>query len=129
MKCPVCRIPTYVVEFDQIEIDMCAGCEGLWFDRGELDLLLDDDAGQALTAAAASEAVRSCPLCAKPMAKVNIGPGGGVLIDSCGEGCGLWFDRGELGQLAAAAADEGWSVSPRVREFLSRILPQKGEER
>ena len=40
MKCPVCRVPTYVVEFDKIELDLCPDCQGIWFDAGELELLL-----------------------------------------------------------------------------------------
>jgi len=73
--------------------------------------------------------VRPCPLCGKPMAKVNIGPSDRVLIDSCAAGCGLWFDGDELARLAADAEVDGWGLQPRIRGFLAQILPQKGEER
>lgn len=127
MKCPVCRVPTYVVEHDHIELDLCADCGGTWFDAGELELLLEDGAHTALAAAATDEAVRDCPLCRKKMTKANIGPGRRVLIDTCPAGCGLWFDADELKELTADLAQDGWQVQPRVRKFLSEMFPTKGE--
>ena len=41
MKCPVCHVPTYVVEYEKIELDVCGECQGIWFDHGELELLLE----------------------------------------------------------------------------------------
>jgi len=128
MKCPVCRVPTYVVEFEQIELDLCPDCRGLWFDRGELELLLESANTSDLAAAATDEASRGCPICRKMMNKVNIGPGRRVLIDSCSQGCGLWFDKNELADLAGDLKDEGWQVPTRVRDFLSGMFPTKGEE-
>ena len=127
MKCPVCRVPTFVVEYDNIELDLCAGCDGVWFDAGELELLLDDRHA-VLAAADTDEAGRDCPICRRRMDKVNIGPGHRVLIDSCPDGCGLWFDAHELGDLTADLAASGWQVPPDVRRFLREMFPQKGEE-
>ena len=129
MKCPVCKVPTYAVEHDQIELDMCPDCQGIWFDAGELDLLLE--VGQSATlrpAAAFAEAPRSCPLCRKKMDKVNIGPSERVLVDTCPVGCGVWFDDNELVELTEDMAEEGWQVQPRVRSFLSEMFPTKGAD-
>ena len=44
MKCPVCKGVKgvmIIVEHEQIELDYCNDCAGIWFDHGELDLLLD----------------------------------------------------------------------------------------
>jgi len=54
MKCPVCKISTTAVEYDKIELDYCSRCHGIWFDRGELELLLD-----TLTRGATRELVNS----------------------------------------------------------------------
>ncbi len=47
MECPVCRETMVVIEYRSIELDYCVGCMGVWFDQGEIELLLDD-AGIAL---------------------------------------------------------------------------------
>ena len=46
MKCPVCRIDMIVVEHKKIELDYCVKCSGVWFDSGELELLLDTIKGE-----------------------------------------------------------------------------------
>jgi Zn-finger nucleic acid-binding protein len=40
MICPTCKNPMIVVEYQQIELDYCGSCRGVWFDNGELELLL-----------------------------------------------------------------------------------------
>ncbi len=41
MKCPTCSNLMIVVEHEQIELDYCVNCFGVWFDAGELGLLLE----------------------------------------------------------------------------------------
>ncbi len=127
MKCPVCRERSmYVVEHAEIELDVCATCEGVWFDGGELDLLLGGETPRALAAVApAGEGARPCPRCRKTMDKVNIGSAGGVIIDVCTDGrCGLWFDRGELRTLCRDLTATGWVQDPGVLKFLSEVFPE-----
>ncbi len=109
MRCPVDKSDMIVVEHQKIELDFCLRCSGVWFDSGELDLLVS-----ALQAEGASmshmdlltpqeakvtEAKRKCPICGRKMDKVWIGKEPKVLIDSCPIGDGLWFDGGELHQV------------------------------
>lgn len=126
MKCPACRVPLYVAERQQIELDLCAACEGAWFDGGELQLLLGDEAALDPSAVATDEETRSCPLCDQPLAKVNIGPGRRVVVDRCPRGCGLWFDGAEVAALTSDLEAAGWSLSPKVRAFLREMFPTKG---
>ena len=42
MECMVCQEPMIVLELDDIEIDYCVICAGIWLDAGELELLLED---------------------------------------------------------------------------------------
>ena len=51
VKCPVCRVPGFVVEYQGVELDICPDCNGTWFDRGELELVLEK--GQPLEKAEA----------------------------------------------------------------------------
>lgn len=42
MKCPTCKDITLVMTSRQdIEIDYCPECRGVWLDRGELDKLIE----------------------------------------------------------------------------------------
>lgn len=123
MKCPACQDVIFVIEYDDIELDYCQQCRGVWFDRGELDLLLGDAASVEIEAVPSEESLRRCPICRAPMAKMNIGPGGGVLIDACPQQCGLWFDGGEVGDLAGALQQEGQQLPQGVVDFLRAIFP------
>ena len=39
MKCPKCGGTLVEAEFHHIKIDKCPDCGGVWFDRGEIDML------------------------------------------------------------------------------------------
>jgi Zn-finger nucleic acid-binding protein len=106
MICPTCREVMIVVEQDKIELDHCPNCLGVWFDAGELELMLESmdlDSGALslaratrLPEAKTAEKKRRCPICGKKMKKVHIGQEPEVLIDVCPRGDGLWFDGGEV---------------------------------
>ncbi|CAM3612537.1 Transcription factor zinc-finger domain-containing protein [Bordetella sputigena] len=54
MKCPSCREPELVMSARQnIEIDYCPQCRGVWLDRGELDKLIERSIQETGTAQAA----------------------------------------------------------------------------
>src|SRR4030066_61693 len=109
MICPVCKKDMLVVEYNNIELDYCNDCHGVWFDSTELELLLKsmsldsrnlllDDilkSPEAMT----QEKNRRCPICRRKMKKTTIGEHPGVLVDVCLQGHGLWFDGGEVAQL------------------------------
>jgi Zn-finger nucleic acid-binding protein len=141
MKCPACHSPMFVIEYDGLELDHCAECAGTWFDADELGLLFADADGRphaelavddflARPDAATDEKPRRCPACRRAMRKVNIGPGGRVLVDVCGRGHGLYCDRGEVADLAVALAD-GSALDPdqppaRVMTFLGGMIGRGG---
>ena len=106
MDCPVCKAAMIVLELDEVEIDYCADCQGIWLDAGELELLLEDAAEsrevlQSFGPGQTDEKLRKCPICLKKMEKVLVGTTDGKqeLIDRCKKGHGLWFDAGELEQV------------------------------
>jgi len=109
MKCPVCKMDMIVVEHKKIEVDYCTKCAGVWFDCGELELLMEsegtggNDACRISPEAKTEEKPRKCPLCGKKMSKALIGEEPKVLIDACPIGEGLWFDGGEVNQLLSQA--------------------------
>ena len=64
MKCPICKEPDLVMTDRQnIEIDYCPQCRGVWLDRGELDKIIE----RAASASAVSpEAAPARPAPANP---------------------------------------------------------------
>ena len=133
MICPVCREQMIVVEFKKIELDICSTCRGAWFDAEELELLLASvglDAAQLIRPLEkrTEERHRKCPRCRRRMAKVLAGQAGEVMVDTCRDGHGLWFDGGELDAVVAglqrAAAEAGLadSAGGRVGSFLKDVL-------
>jgi Zn-finger nucleic acid-binding protein len=102
MICPVCENPMVVLELDQIEIDHCLHCGGIWLDAGELELLLDTDEDRERLKSflieddSVKEKKYPCPICNKKMTKVFVGEEKKILIDQCKRNHGLWLDKGEL---------------------------------
>lgn len=102
MICPVCKDAMVVLELEQVEVDYCTSCEGIWLDSGELELLLEtEEERNRLThlfreAEAVKENSHDCPICGKNMKKVEVGEKGKVIVDKCKKNHGIWFDKGEL---------------------------------
>ena len=116
MICPFCNRAMIAVEYHNIELDYCNKCKGVWFDSGELELLLKSQGLEETKAffdgilsskeATSSEKKRSCPICGRKMKKTAIGGQPGILIDTCHDKHGLWFDGGEVAQLMKHLAGE-----------------------
>lgn len=134
MRCPACREEMIVIEYKDIELDVCTSCKGVWFDAEELELLLGsmqlpvEELVRKL-GETSSEEVRKCPACRKKMEKVLVGPGKGEVIDRCKRGHGLWFDGGELDKVihrlkkpeaVSGTAEE--EAEEKIGSFLSDVL-------
>ncbi|MGD1119152.1 MAG: zf-TFIIB domain-containing protein [Dehalococcoidales bacterium] len=134
MICPVCKKVALIVEYDRIELDYCPSCGGVWFDAGELELLMEaagigDHIGYLSNVAAAPEAAtsekkRKCPICRHKMRKTYIDEDKKVLVDVCHVGDGIWFDGGEVTQLIKeiAAKSPGKAASQGVLAFVGDML-------
>ncbi len=109
MICPVCGKVAVIVEYNNIEMDYCPKCSGVWFDAGELELLLEAAglggherflAGvKTSQEAKISEKKRRCPICLRKMRKVYIDEDKKIVTDVCQGGHGIWFDGGEVATL------------------------------
>ncbi len=123
-----------VLELEQIEIDHCVNCGGIWLDSGELELLVDDKKvidsfkpAQTKENACGepAESVRSCPVCLKKMEKIHAGSDDEpVIIDRCRKSHGLWFDKGELPQVLAKG---NLDKEQKVIKLLSQIFSKESE--
>lgn len=45
MRCPKCGQQLVEIDYKDLKIDKCTGCEGIWLDPGELEEILKDEGG------------------------------------------------------------------------------------
>ncbi len=130
MNCPVCEQNAMVtLELNDVEIDFCTQCDGIWLDKNELELLLghEERAKKLLNSfkvdSENTEKVRKCPICYKKMQKIIVGnTKSKVLIDKCRKGDGLWFDKGELSNIIEnAQLDE----NNKIKALLTNMFSHK----
>lgn len=129
MDCPVCKNAMITLELEDVEIDYCTDCGGIWLDAGELEMLLDDrqHAEKLLKSfkidANSTEKPRKCPICLKKMQKIIVGQAEPtLLIDKCRKGDGLWFDKGELQDIFNRAQLDKDS---KIQKLLADIFGEK----
>lgn len=115
-RCPHCAIALTTIDL-KIEkkflIEKCNQCSGLFFDPGELEMLLDRSVSnvfhvnQAALNRLQTEHFQSrdkefkyikCPACQVIMNRRAFGYKSGVIVDHCRQH-GFWLDEGELRQL------------------------------
>jgi Zn-finger nucleic acid-binding protein len=116
MICPACGKDGLIVEFKGIELDYCPACHGVWFDAGELELLLEAGGLESDTnfiagilksrEADTAEKKRRCPVCRRKMNKVYMDEEKKIIVDVCNGGHGIWFDGGEVISLVKTMADK-----------------------
>ena len=133
MDCPVCKNAMITMELEEVEIDYCTGCNGIWLDKGEMEMLLGDGGkskeliGSFQKSPPTGEVQRQCPICDKKMEKIIVGDDRqALLLDRCGRGDGLWFDKGELSNIIdRAKLDEG----DKIKRLLGEMFGRKTEDR
>ena len=129
MDCPACKNAMITLELNEVEVDYCLDCRGIWLDAGELEMLLDntqqakDLLDSFASAKGCKEKPRKCPICLKKMEKIHVSSEKSKqLIDKCKKGDGLWFDKGELeGILQTGSFDE----DNRVVKLLADMFGEK----
>jgi len=115
------------LELEDVEIDYCTECGGIWLDAGELELLLGEPRRAAglldsfRVDTSCTEQTRKCPICDKKMQKIIVGSSKpSLLIDKCRRGDGLWFDRGELNDIfERAKLDENNKIKKLLTDMFS----------
>jgi regulator of replication initiation timing len=45
MKCPKCGMQLEEIAFGDVRVDKCFSCDGLWLDKGELELIRQKEGG------------------------------------------------------------------------------------
>jgi Zn-finger nucleic acid-binding protein len=117
MDCPKCSGKLQKKHMEDIEVDVCYVCEGIWFDAGEMEEVIKKDSknfefidvgkeefdGKELKGllSAVDEKTGKCPKCddGTMMLRDEYGEKNKITVDLCPKGHGLWLDGGEILQL------------------------------
>lgn len=136
MNCPRCNVALKKISVSGVELDFCGSCEGVWFDATELDRIYkvygSELGGTGVSASLEGKAIEGeyegqnelpCPRCQATLDRRKYAPDLEVLIDGCSNGCGLWLDDGELGQIVQYIASRQNVDNPEKRaELLKEML-------
>ncbi|GIX46665.1 MAG: hypothetical protein KatS3mg131_0876 [Candidatus Tectimicrobiota bacterium] len=108
LRCPRCEAPLHVALDEDVEVDTCPACHGVWVEVLEEKAALKlrpvaftvDDVRlfrKLYRPPATREPVRylPCPVCGALMQRRVWGSHSGVIVDRCREH-GTWYDAGEL---------------------------------
>ena len=110
-----------ILELNQVEIDYCSLCKGIWLDNGELELIFSSSDRKEIAKSFSlkdnlTEEKRRCPNCKKKMEKVEF-ENTGIIVDKCVNNHGLWFDNGELRSLLKSAEQTNNKMIEQLKEI------------
>ncbi|MEJ2258838.1 MAG: MFS transporter, partial [Woeseiaceae bacterium] len=113
MRCPKCRSDMELITIDGTEVDRCSSCYGLWFDDGELGKLRNKEAAAVLDIGDIKTGKQQnkiehyrCPRCAGSMNRLVDPEQTHIWFEQCDACRGLFFDAGELTDLATASVSD-----------------------
>ena len=118
-----------IVEFEQIELDACPDCQGLWFDAQELRQMFEAvgapertyDLELQLNRLQNKGTRRKCPRCRGLLEPVVAPTHEELILDECPRKHGLWFDKGELITLITSVLGEHCDALEKVRHYLGNF--------
>ncbi len=103
MVCPKCTSQMKLIQFQGYEVDRCANCKGLWFDKLEYEELKVAENPQILDVGDANVGKQfnkvdniQCSHCQCDLIKMEPDNQPGICYDGCPECNGVFFDAGEF---------------------------------
>lgn len=122
MECPKCQARMEEVRFEDIEVDRCVRCGGIWFDVLEYDKLRRRAGSEAIDTGPTWQAPMHdvqgkvfCPVDGNLMTRMVDAAQPNIGVESCPVCHGTFFDAGEFTELKEHA----------LGEFLRRQLPRR----
>jgi membrane associated rhomboid family serine protease/Zn-finger nucleic acid-binding protein len=151
MLCPHCQTELRTVKeatpVCTLLLDYCPNCRGIWFDAGELELLLAESHFDKplfqLVDSPQAEALKRCPRHGLLMQKCGVSTGRlrqrmygqtgnlseSLVLDQCAQCLGIWFDGGELAQVSSVLSSTSTSSHPLLAaSFPPPLAPAAGSE-
>ena len=105
MHCPKCSAEMEITSYDEIKIDRCINCKGLWFQTGELAALRNDiwmadyilDEGDVKVGKKHNQIIAvNCPECDTEMKLESDDEQPHIIYETCPNGHGTYLDAGEF---------------------------------
>lgn len=101
MKCPKCDSELKTLAFNDVEVDRCAGCGGLWFDAFEHEELKQLSGSERIDyppikKKPAGAGSGCCPKDKQPLFAMVVAGQPHIAYESCGFCHGVFFDAGEF---------------------------------
>lgn len=124
MKCPKCNASMASVTFEEVTVDRCTECGGMWFDADEARLLKEKKGSDVIDSGDPALGRRmdritniNCPRCARPMIRmVDVGEQA-IDYEACSHCYGIFLDAGEFRVLT------DWTMSDYLRGLFSPSVP------
>lgn len=129
MNCPKCVSPLNEIAIENVALDFCPGCKGIWFDKDEMAFvteLKNDLPNPQAERTAGRPTVFPCPRCDKKLEELKFVPLLDLLVDRCPSCHGIWLDNGELQKVGTIAAGFKAPKSRVVRVALQIKLKAGG---
>ena len=134
MECPRCKVQLHPQKIDEVEVDECPSCWGIWFDCDELrqakDVLdpdlnwVDFELWKHEDKFVARPDAAKCPHCRTPMCVLKYDPTD-VEIHCCASCRGVWTDKDELVQIMATIGEELNGMASK--EYLIKVFQEAVE--
>ena len=106
MNCPKCQSPMEPVTIEEIAVDRCTGCKGIWFDGKEYKALVDVKGAEVMDTGDVAVGRRmdqiraiNCPRCGVAMKEAVGVDHHHVTFETCGTCHGVFLDAGEFTDL------------------------------
>ena len=103
MNCPKCDAEMQVIMYQNIAVDRCTGCKGLWFDILEHEHLKAIEGSESIDIGSAALGKRfnevddiKCPKCSSKMLKMVDAQQPHIWYEGCPSCFGVFFDAGEF---------------------------------
>lgn len=129
LACLKCTSVLDKARIEDVEVDHCPACGGLWLDHGEIErisrkMVSEIDRLRRLLSpsggppAVPSEIQTSCPACTGEMKEVTLGS---IRIDFCSRCKGFFLDRGEIDGAIAAVKGQKMTVAQIVAAAANEV--------
>jgi len=123
MNCPKCNSNLETAEIDNIILEICPSCDGIWLNKFELtkilhckfDSIKTSEISETLEKNKEIESTENkilkCPSCGSQMLSTNYLFNNNINIDMCSKCYGTWLDDGELKEVINYTNKKSGSLS------------------